>query len=446
MSVATARSVVRLGSAAFVDQTHFWFPQASLTFVDGNTIAVNIQLGDDSGSCNPPACEGCSKVKPCGNAAEQRRVLLSRDGGMEFSVVTGGNGTTSALASFSISYGAVTLNPLEVLTTATMAKINPLPVGRQLRPLAAVPRSAHKGVRPNPTTATTSTSSQSFGAVGHKLFLSATTGSFANATSSHHIVVDGIPAELNVTRLLRWCDVATIAEGLYGEIVQLELGGGAPEPKRAAGAKTREAAPSRRELVFTASNDNFTFSYTGTIARSTDPVFAVTSNGPCESAVTALPLSASVVGLLRRAGFRVSSPTGTRLPQLLLAVFRVDSFAPYYHSVSIDSGRVWSPPQPCPAGVGSVRPRLRTIIAGGSGGDATVMLVGGRPGLMLWFGSVASVVTVAASGATLAGFRSADPELSHKPAQPQPLPPPARSVELPFLARGPRSSGSGRRG
>ena len=30
------------------DGTHFWFPQASLTFEGGGTIAVNVQLADDS--------------------------------------------------------------------------------------------------------------------------------------------------------------------------------------------------------------------------------------------------------------------------------------------------------------------------------------------------------------------------------------------------------------
>ena len=44
--VATAVSVARLGFAA--DGTHFWFPQASLTFEGGGTIAVNVQLADDS--------------------------------------------------------------------------------------------------------------------------------------------------------------------------------------------------------------------------------------------------------------------------------------------------------------------------------------------------------------------------------------------------------------
>lgn len=177
-------------------------------------------------------------------------------------------------------------------------------------------------------------------------------------------------------------------------MVQLELGGGAPA-----------GGTAHRELVFATSNDNFTFSYAGTIARSTDPVFAGTSNGPCESAVAALPLGASAAGSLRRAGLAPGAPEDGQPLQLLLAVFRVDSFAPYFHSVSLDGGWTWSAPQPCPTGVGSVRPRLRTI----PGGGATVMLIGGRPGLRLWFGRVQSVTLDGGDAAAPADLRATGP-------------------------------------
>lgn len=46
--VATAVSVARMGWGSVGDGTHFWFPQSSLTFDGGATIAVNVQLADDS--------------------------------------------------------------------------------------------------------------------------------------------------------------------------------------------------------------------------------------------------------------------------------------------------------------------------------------------------------------------------------------------------------------
>ena len=129
---------------------------------------------------------------PCRDPAERDRVLLSRDGGRTFSVADGANGT-AALASFSITYGSAALNPAEALSTGRMTPF---------RPALSHPGSLGEGAdNTGPTDGTGGTGGtlaprlQIFGAVGHKLFLGAD-GSFANATASHHVVIDGIPPQV----------------------------------------------------------------------------------------------------------------------------------------------------------------------------------------------------------------------------------------------------------
>jgi hypothetical protein len=64
----------------------------------------------------------------------------------------------------------------------------------------------------------------------------------------------------------------------------------------------------------------------------------------------------------------------------LLAVFRVDSCHPYWHSRSKD-GRTWSVPSSLAVGVnGSARPKLLLLP------DGRLLLAGGRPGLYLYRG------------------------------------------------------------
>lgn len=117
---------------------------------------------------------------------------------------------------FPISLGTMLLNPTEVLALGALGPVAPSP-----------PRSAMQqwaggaSTPPHPPT-----TSASFAAVGHKLFLNAD-GSFSNANASHNVVMDGFPASLRIGQIIRWCAVKTIrsdpASPLFAEVVQLEL-------------------------------------------------------------------------------------------------------------------------------------------------------------------------------------------------------------------------------
>ena len=191
---------------------------------------------------------------------------------------------------------------------------------------------------------------------------------------SQTVTFTGIPAEISseMTGLIRWCEVIALEGGGAAEIAQLEM------PK---------SSPLGRSLAFFRTDNNLTFSFGGLIAAHRHSPFQNTSNGPCEAALAEV----SVRGL--------SHP-------VLLAVFRVDSFADYYHTTSADNGLTWQPCTQLPKGMGSVRPRLRVFTTGPPGQEEQmVALVGGRPGLMLWVGSPAVVSSGTSGSPTTGGIR-----------------------------------------
>eukprot|EP00729_Bicosta_minor_P015465 gene15465-16777_t len=282
---------------------------------------------------------------------------------------------------FPISLGTMLLNPTEVLALGALGPVAPSPPRSTMQQWAG-----GASTPPHPPT-----TSASFAAVGHKLFLNAD-GSFSNANASHNVVMDGFPASLRIGQIIRWCAVKTIrsdpASPLFAEVVQLELldrtdsTATMPPPLLPPRAlDTEHNPPKHRDLVFTTSNDNFTFSYVSTIARSNDPIFANTTDGPCESAVVQLMLPPAVASKLRKAGLLAA---GVDPATMLLTVFRVGATETYFHSVSLDLGGSWTTPEQLPGGIGSVRPQMHAIRTGNT--DAA-MLVGGRPGLMAWFGA-----------------------------------------------------------
>ena len=385
----TAKSVVELGRSTAADGTHFWFPTMSVSFNGGSTVGVRVQLGDDGGaSCRPPTCHLCRQPRPCTSPTnESRRMFYSIDAGLSWT--DGRSGVhVNGFETFPISLGTMLLNPTEVLALGALGPVAPSP-----------PRSARSAMQQWAGGASTPphppTTSASFAAVGHKLFLNAD-GSFSNANASHNVVMDGFPASLRIGQIIRWCAVKTIrsdpASPLFAEVVQLELldrtdsTATMPPPLLPPRAlDTEHNPPKHRDLVFTTSNDNFTFSYVSTIARSNDPIFANTTDGPCESAVVQLMLPPAVASKLRKAGLLAA---GVDPATMLLTVFRVGATEPYFHSVSLDLGGSWTTPEQLPEGIGSVRPQMHAIRTGNT--DAA-MLVGGRPGLMAWFGAVRGV-------------------------------------------------------
>eukprot|EP00051_Salpingoeca_urceolata_P020003 m.296579 g.296579 ORF g.296579 m.296579 type:complete len:310 (+) comp19522_c1_seq13:80-1009(+) len=183
----------------------------------------------------------------------------------------------------------------------------------------------------------------SFAAPGRLLTLSGTPGipRFVLTNTTRDITFNGFPQDFaNTTEIIRWCLPQTTHSGLTVEVVQTEF-------------VTEAGHPKQRALTLFTSSDNFTWQYKSTIASHSWPQFVHFDNGPCEAAVTELS------------------------PGTLFVVFRVDSFASYFAAISLDAGASWSTPKQLPSGVGSVRPRL--AVAG-----STVLLAGGRPGLMLW--------------------------------------------------------------
>eukprot|EP01043_Picozoa_sp_COSAG02_P041555 COSAG02_NODE_3454_length_6713_cov_1.602359_4_plen_505_part_00 len=347
------KGVVSVGGAS---STHFWFPQAWIAFDFDKTLAVAVSLHDDSPACQSPRCSSCTAagIPSCTHSVQSYAMMLSTDHGTSWLQTN-----QSGIADYPISGGVAQLHPNEVLSTGSFRLDRP----------------------------------GSYAAVGYKL--SWNNGSFSRATSSHHVRVDNVPASFNVTQVLRWCDVIRLlgtdySSPRFAELVQFDLSqdsSGAP-PVDNYGDVEAVVPRTPRMLAFATSDDNFTFSYVSTIAKHSDPAFANFSNGPCESALVEVPLLSVFREQLQEAysANNLSAPTNIG-NSLLLAVFRVDSFAPYFHAVSLDYGKTWSTPQQLPKGMGSVRPRLQVVQQ--TLGDApVVVLVGGRPGLMLWMGSL----------------------------------------------------------
>jgi len=301
--------------------THFWFPQALAAFfppadpaVGGVTsdykaapngtppaaFVLQVSLQDDG--CRDKTCRTCHK--PCSPPSLER---VSTDGG-----------ATWAASSTRLPVGAaaVQLGPMEVMTTAHF--------GRET-------------ARPG----------EPFTGAGTTLYYNASARAFTSGTTSRNITFSGLPIglEANATSIIRWCAVASLANGTSVEVVQVELGM----------INTPRGMVKNRALTLFGSADNFTWTYAGIIAKHSEAPFMQYDNGPCEPAVSVLKDGRS-----------------------LLVVFRVDSFANYHFSTSFDAGGTWITPASMPLPMmGSVRPRLHTI------GSHTI-LVGGRPGLMMW--------------------------------------------------------------
>ena len=348
------KDIVRVGDAS---ATHFWFPQAWIAFDFDKTLAVAVSLHDDSPACQAPRCSSCTAagMPSCTHTIHSHAMMLSTDYGTSWLQTN-----QSGIADYPISGGVAQLNPDEVLSTGSFTLDRP----------------------------------GSYDAVGYKLFWN--NGSFSRATSSHHVRVDNVPASLNVTQVLRWCDVIQLlgtdsSSPRFAELVQFDLSPHSTSSSAPPVASYSDAAAFvPRMLSFATSDDNFTFSYVSTIANHSDPAFANFSNGPCESALVEVPLLGALREQLQETYTASVNGPANIGNSLLLAVFRVDSFAPYFHAVSLNSGKTWSTPQQLPKGMGSVRPRLQVLQHTPS--DApVVVLVGGRPGLMMWMGSLHKV-------------------------------------------------------
>ena len=157
--IVTPQSTILVGSSVH-EETHFWFPQSWVSFDQGHTIAVRIQLHDDSHDCQPPACHGCSKVIPCIYANSTTRIALSRDAGLSWTVLPYSDADTSTTALNNWPLGTATI---QLSDTEAMAFTH-----------------ATRTVSPDGNVV-------SFVSPGAKLFVNAD-GSFTNATSSHDIV------------------------------------------------------------------------------------------------------------------------------------------------------------------------------------------------------------------------------------------------------------------
>lgn len=405
--IVSPQSAILVGSSEH-EETHFWFPQSWASFDQGRTIAVRIQLHDDSHDCQPPTCHGCNKVIPCIYANSTARIALSRDAGLSWTVLpySDSDKTTAALNHWPLGTANIQLSDTEAMAVTHETRT----------------------VSPDGNVV-------SFVSPGAKLFLNAD-GSFTNATSSHDIVCVQHPPRnctilmlfhsltiisklvknrslskinvatahrytgfratevgaANITDLVRWCDVATVsapsaAQPLYGQVAQLEL-----QPTT---QQEVFSAPNNRALTFVTSTDNFTFTFRSVIARHDNPLFNGTSNGPCEAAIVSVPLPSAVAAELQlqldKDNMQPPPFHDGAFEHALLVVFRVDSFHTYFHSVSIDDGATWSEPQELPAGLASVRPKLHVAHGSPGSNKCAVMLVGGRPGLMMWLGTILGV-------------------------------------------------------
>ena len=359
----TPLSLAHVGNSV-AGQSHYWFPHTGAMFLGSSssssspTLVVALSLQDDSAACVPARsplehCLHCYIPTPC-LKHNLSTVVVSRDGG-------------KAWQSFALHAGAfpqdpsggLMLNSEEYMSTAHLTKPT---LG------STVPSTVSQ------------VSQVSFAGKGAKLFHNAD-GTFATATSSHNVTFGGFPATgtewaANISAVLRWCEPVQLrGSSTTVELVQLEFPtvGAAANKGKATGAGTRLG----RSLALFTSTDNFTFTFSSLVASHNTPTFSPYSNGPCEPALAEL---------------HVSGVEGTH--SVLLAVFRVDSYASYYTAMSLDGGRTWSHPEPInvsststpePLGiVGSVRPRLRVVDR--SDGSQAVLLVGGRPGLALWVG------------------------------------------------------------